>query len=149
MDEHAMTKWIDLMLIPWKNATAPDVVPSLILDAYCVHMMGNIVNCIQSLGIEVIHIPAGCTYLCQLIDVGINKSIKSGMRDKWDDWMIEGDGIVDGATKELSRNWWLNKSWMSTTAFWVKLQGMHGLRGVKKGFISFSKLIYTLFEVVF
>jgi hypothetical protein len=35
--------------------------------------------------------------------VGINKTIKSGMRDKWEDWMIEGEGIVDGAAKEPSR----------------------------------------------
>jgi hypothetical protein len=66
-------------------------------------MMGNIVNRIQSLGIEVIHISAGCTYLCQSVDVGINKTFKSGMRDKWEDWMIEGEGIKDGAAKELSR----------------------------------------------
>ena len=75
----------------------------LILDAYRIHMMGHIVNQIQSLGIEAIHIPAGCTYLCQPIDVGINTTSKSGMRDKWEDWMIEGDGIVDGAAKEPSR----------------------------------------------
>ena len=103
MDEQVMTKWTDLVLIPWKNAKLPGVVPSLILDAYCVHMMGNIVNQIQSLGIEVVHIPGGCTYLCQPVDVGINKTIKSGMRDKWEDWMIEGEGIVDGAAKEPSR----------------------------------------------
>lgn len=103
MDEQAMIKWIDLVLVPWKNAKPPGVVPTLILDAYRVHMMGNIVNQIQSLGIEVVHIPAGCTYLCQPVDVGINKTIKCGIRDKWEDWMIEGEGIVDGAAKEPSR----------------------------------------------
>ena len=66
-------------------------------------MMGNIVNQIQSLGIEVIHITAGCTHLFQPIDEGINKTLKSRMRDKWEDWMIEGEGIVNGAAKELSR----------------------------------------------
>ena len=103
INDGVMNKWIDLVLIPWKNEKAPGIVPLLILDAYRIHMMGNIVNQIQSLGIEVIHIPAGCTYLCQPIDVGINKTIKSGMRDKWEDWMIEGEGIIDGAAKELSR----------------------------------------------
>jgi hypothetical protein len=103
MDEDAMNKWIDLVLIPWKNTKAPGIVPTLILDAYRVHMMGSIVNRIQSLGIEVIHIPAGCTYLCQPVDVGINKSIKTGMREKWEDWMIDGEGIVNGVAKEPSR----------------------------------------------
>ena len=44
MDEHIMTKWINLVLILWKKAKPPGVVPMLILDAYCIHMMGNIVN---------------------------------------------------------------------------------------------------------
>ena len=52
------------------------------------------------LGIEVIHIPAGCTYLCQPVDVGINKSIKTAMREKWEDWMLDGEGMVNGAAKE-------------------------------------------------
>ena len=102
MDEDMMNRWIDLVLVPWKDSKAPGIVPILVLDVYRVHMMGTIVNRIQSLGIEVIHIPAGCTYLCQPVDVGVNKSIKNGMREKWEDWMMEGDGIVHGAAKEPS-----------------------------------------------
>ena len=66
-------------------------------------MMGSVVNSIQSLGIEVIHIPAECMYLCQPMDVGINKTIKTAMREKWEDWMIDGDGLVSGVEKEPSR----------------------------------------------
>ncbi len=69
----------------------------LILNAYQVHMMGNIMDRIQSLGIEVVHIPLGCTYLCQPIDVGIIKSLKSRMRKKWEKWMVMGEGIVNGS----------------------------------------------------
>ena len=105
MDDDVMNKWIDLVLIPWKNMKSPGIVPTLILDVYCIHMMGSIVNCIQLLGIEVIHIPAGCTYLCQPVVMGINKSIKNGMQDKWKDWMIEGAGIVNGSAKDPSRKW--------------------------------------------
>ena len=47
-----------------------------------------------------IHIPAGCTYLCQPVDIGINKSIKTAMREKWEDWMLDGEGMVNGAAKE-------------------------------------------------
>jgi hypothetical protein len=82
---------------------APGIVPILILDAYPVHMMGNVVNQIQTLGIEVIHIPLGCTYNCQLVDVGINKPIKSRVGKKWEEWMLRGEGIVNGFAKELSR----------------------------------------------
>jgi hypothetical protein len=103
MDEGMMNRWIDQVLVPWKMTMPPGVVPILVLDAYRVHMMGSIVNRIQSLGIEVLHIPAGCTYLCQPVDVGINKTIKCGMREKWEDWMLEGDGIVNGVAKEPTR----------------------------------------------
>jgi hypothetical protein len=103
MDEEMMEKWIDNILIPWQNEKGPDVIPILILNAYRVHMMGNIVNWIQSLGIEVVHIPLGCTYLCQPVDVGINKSIKSRMHEKWENWMVTGEGIVNGLAKELTR----------------------------------------------
>ena len=102
-----MHKWIKVVLHPWKEmqdlnqpCTQP---PILILDAYCMHQMGSVVNRIQSMGIEVIHIPAGCTYLCQPIDVGINKPIKNRLRDKWEEWVVEGKGIVDGKAMEPSR----------------------------------------------
>ena len=84
MDEDVMNKEIDMILILWKNAKAPGIIPILILDAYHVHMMGNIVNQIQSLGIEVIHIPAGCTYVCRPVDVRINTPIKTPMGEKWE-----------------------------------------------------------------
>ena len=73
--------------------------PIIILDAYRVHQMGLVVNRIQMMGIEVIHIPAGCTYLCQPIKVGINKPIKCGLHAKWEEWMVDGDGIVNGQAK--------------------------------------------------
>ena len=79
MDEEMMNAWIDFVLQQWKdqcNAKNPSIQPPiLILDAYRVHQMGSVVNQIQSMGIEVVHILAGCTYLCQRIDVGINKPI--------------------------------------------------------------------------
>ena len=54
--------------------------------------------------------PAGCTYLCQPIHVGINKTIQCGMREKWEDWMLKGEGIIDEAAKELS--WKLIVEWL-------------------------------------
>jgi hypothetical protein len=122
MDEEMMNKWIDLVLVPWKNTKALEVVPIIILDAYHIHMMGNIVNRIQSLGIDVVHIPPGCTYLCQPVDVGLNKSIKTGMREKWEDWMVlwmvlqkshpEVEWIVEvysSLRQEICRNTWMKK----------------------------------------
>ena len=80
MDESKMNEWIDVVLQSCKehrDANNPSVdTPINILDAYCAHQMGSVVNNIQSMGIEVVHILAGCTYLCQPIDVRIIKPIK-------------------------------------------------------------------------
>ena len=75
----------------------------LILDAYRVHVMGSLVNRIQSLGIEVQHIPAGCTYLCQPVDVGIDHPIKEEMTDQWEKWMMSGGGVSAGVARTSSR----------------------------------------------
>jgi hypothetical protein len=81
MDEVAMHWWIDDILKPWKDEqdiASQSMEPSILsLDAYRVHQMGSVMNRIQGMGIEVVHIPAGCTYLCQPVDVGINKPVKS------------------------------------------------------------------------
>lgn len=107
MDEGMMNAWIEVILKPWKDhrdANNPSIQPPiLVLDAYNVHQMGSVVNRIQSMGIEVVHIPAGCTYLCQPIDVGINKPIKTRVRERWEDWMMDGGGVEDGVAKEPSR----------------------------------------------
>ncbi len=54
------------------------------------------------MGTEVVHIPDGCMYLCQPIDLEVNKPIKCCLHQKREDWMMEGDGIVDGVAKEPS-----------------------------------------------
>jgi hypothetical protein len=100
-----MHAWIDLVLTPYKeerDQRDPDGPPPiLILNAYQVHQLGSVMNRIQMMDIKVIHIPAGCTYLCQPIDVGINKPLKSLMPAKWEDWMA-GEGVVNGIAKEPS-----------------------------------------------
>ena len=108
MDKKMMHKWIDDVLIPWKQTRNPIVMPLLILNAYRVHMMGSIVNQIHCLGIEVQHIPAGCTYLCQPVNIGINHPIKKAMMKQWEDWMYAGARIVEGAAKTPSCKWLLN-----------------------------------------
>ena len=80
MDELVMVAWVDKVLAP-HVATAPDhVITLLILDSYCCHMMESIVQRIQELGVEVQHIPGGCTSLCQPVNVGFNKPFKDRLR---------------------------------------------------------------------
>ena len=136
MDKDQMHAWIDVVLKPYKDdkdERDPDGPPPiLILDAYRIHQMGSVVNRIQMMGIEVIHIPAGCTYLCQPIDMGINKPLKNAMHKRWEEWMM-CDGIVHGRAKEPSHKqvaeWLVNaytsileqvgrNAWMMTGYAW-------------------------------
>jgi hypothetical protein len=76
-----MHGWIDVVLKPWKddqdaNTPSPEL-QIIMLDAYRVHQMESVVNRIQLLGIEVVHIPGGCTYLYQPIEGGIDNPIKT------------------------------------------------------------------------
>jgi hypothetical protein len=92
MDESIMQKWITLVLKPYVE-TAPDGVrPILFLDSYRCHLMASVVNVIEAMGVQVEHIPGGCTGLCQPIDVGIGKPLKNRVRNMWEDWMVEQGG---------------------------------------------------------
>ena len=116
MDESMMSVWIEKCLLPWKETLPPGVTPLLILDSFRVHMMGSVVEKIQGIGIEVQYIPGGCTYLCQPIDVGVNKPIKNKMADKWEDW-LEEEEVQNGKalmtpSRELIASWVVETYWM-------------------------------------
>ena len=97
----------------------PDVVPILILDSYRCHMMASVVHRIQDLGIEVIHIPGGCTSLCQPVDVGFNKPFKDRIRRLWTEWMV-AEGLVDGTTKSPTRL--MVACWVDTVMMQMRME---------------------------
>ena len=60
------------------------------------------VNAVQGLGVEVEHIPGSCTYLCQPVDVWVNKPYKMHLRKRWESWMFT-EGIIHGTTSPPTR----------------------------------------------
>jgi len=116
--------------------------PIIILDAYCVHQMGSVVNHIQMMGIEVIHIQAGCMYLCQPIDVGINKPIKCGLHDRWEQWMVDGEGIVNGEAKEPSHK--MVAEWVVDV--YENIPAMIGMNAWKKEEFEWFLFIFNYFS---
>ncbi len=102
MDKVVMIAWVNEVLAPYVATALDHVVPILILDMYRCHMMALVVQMIQELGVEVQHIPGGCTSLCQPVDVGFNKPFKDWMRRQWINWMI-AEGIVYGTTSPPTR----------------------------------------------
>jgi hypothetical protein len=65
-------------------------------------MMASVVCKIQDLGVEVEHIPGGCTALCQPVDIGINKPFKNRLRNQWEGWMIK-EGLANGTASPPTR----------------------------------------------
>ena len=111
MDKRCMLLWVDLCLKPHVATIPAGIIPIIFLDSYRCHMMASVVDAIQELGVEVEHIPGGCTCLCQPVDVGINKPFKKPIRDLWQTWMM-GDMsqgtttvTVSAPTRELICDW--------------------------------------------
>jgi len=102
MDESIMLMWVEKVLKPYVLQAPDHIIPILFLDSYRCHMMASVVGKIQELGVEVEHIPGGCTGLCQPVDVGVNKPFKNRIREQWESWMVQ-EGIVHGTTSPPSR----------------------------------------------
>jgi len=116
MDEVCMLRWVDEILKPYLkvNPPPPGIVPVILLDAYRCHMMASVTDAIAELGIEIIHIPGGCTGLTQPPDVGINKPFKSRVHVLWEEWMINEihcTGLVYVPTREDISGWVAEVVW--------------------------------------
>ena len=113
--------------------TAPeDVVPILFFDSYRCHIMTSVGNEIQALGVEVEHIPGGCTYLCQPVDIGINKPYKKHLQMRWECWMM-AEGLINGTTSPPMRKqiaqWGLyanNETSVETVKIHGDMESIHG-----------------------
>ena len=102
MDESVMLQWVDRVLKPWSETVPENIVPYLLLDSYKVHLMTSATRHVETLGIEVDHIPGGCMGLAQPIDIRIGKPFKNRVRHKWEDWMLDG-AIDEEVTKAPTR----------------------------------------------
>ena len=89
MDERVMRVWVQRVLKPYVEEVPLHITSLLILDSYRCHTTPTVVSEIQALGCEIEIIPGGCTGLCQLIDVGIRKPLKSRARHLWEEWMVQ------------------------------------------------------------
>ena len=136
-----MFAWVDEVLKPYVADVPEHVIPILILDSYRSHMMASVVTKIQELGIEVKHIPGGCTSLCQPVDVGFNKPFKDHVRRQWVSWMI-AEGVIHGTTSLPTRRdvaEWVDRAvaemrsegticrnaWQKTGYEWFAMEGVN------------------------
>jgi hypothetical protein len=109
----------------------------------------SVVYKIQELGVEVKHIPGGCTSLCQPVDVGLNQLFKSCIQKMWIKWMI-AKGVQEGTTSLPTRHnvavwvkkamaqmkeehWIIKKAWLKAGFEWLDKQKREGVLGVLGG----------------
>jgi hypothetical protein len=113
MDEHLVLEWVRLVLHPWAENAPHGVRPLLLLDRYRCHTMPSVQNAIAACGVDLRHIPAGCTGETQPTDIGINKPFKNRVRQRWEAWMVEEGLAAAGRLREPSRQ--QMSSWINET----------------------------------
>ncbi len=145
MDEWVMLAWVEVVLAPYVPTAPEDIIPLLILDSYRCHRMASVVSKIHELGVEVKHIPGGCTSLYQPVDVGFNKPFKSRIQKMWINRMIT-KGVQEGTTSLPTRpdvTVWVDKAmakmkekqqiiknaWLKTGFEWFDKEEEEGVLG--------------------
>ena len=108
MDELVIHKWIHHVLKPYLETAPVGVEPVLILDSYKCHLKASVIGALEGLGVQVEHIPGGCTGLCQPVDVGIGKPLKNRVKNDFEHWMMEQDSDMTklkAPTREVIAEW--------------------------------------------
>jgi DDE superfamily endonuclease len=120
MDERVMRMWVDKVLKPFVDDVPENITPLLLLDSYRCHTMASVKGDIEVLGVEVQIIPGGCTGMCQPVDVGIGKPLKTRARHLWEEWMVsEVSNNPDGPCRHASRE--QMSQWIYTSFNEIKL----------------------------
>jgi hypothetical protein len=144
-----MIAWVEEVLAPYVVRAPEEIIPLLILDSYQCHMMASVIHKIQELGVEVKHIPGGCTSLCQPVDDGFNKPFKSRVQKMWIKWLIDEE-INQSTTSLLTRRniaiwvdeamgqmkkkqWIIWNAWLKTRFEWFDKGEGEGVLGVLGG----------------
>jgi hypothetical protein len=78
-----------------------NIVPLLFLDSHRCYMMASVVGAIQKLGIKDQPIPGGCTSLCYLVNIGVNKPFENWIYEQWESWIVL-EGILHRTTSPPS-----------------------------------------------
>jgi hypothetical protein len=110
-DEEVMLDWIDRV---WKREVAVDPIEIhyLLLDSFTTHMTGPVQHAFEECNTKVDFIPPGFTSKLQMVDVGVNRPFKIGMRMQFDDW------VCNSTAKKPTRidvSTWIENAWREMT----------------------------------
>jgi hypothetical protein len=110
-DEEVMLDWIDRV---WKREVAVDTneIYYLLLDSFTTQMTGPVRRAFEECNTKVDFIPPGYSSKLQILDVGVNRPFKIGMRMQVDDW------VCNSTVKKTTRidvSTWIENAWSSIT----------------------------------
>ena len=111
VNEQEMLWWIETVWTsrnPFGNPRS-----MLVLDSFRGHIVESVKNRLKEKNTNMAVIPGGCTSKLQPLDVAINKSFKSKVKDRYNDWMISNIHAFTPTGK-------IKRPSYSTVATWVK-----------------------------
>lgn len=90
INQFIMNEWLDEVWRTRKNALFTSNTKSLLIwDSASAHITENVKSVVQRYS-RLAVIPGGLTKKLQPLDLTVNKSFKSKLKDKWEKWMSEG-----------------------------------------------------------
>lgn len=112
MDKSLIVSWIDECLVPHLQQRAEGAPVYLLLDSYSGHWTEEVKEALNKIGVNTLKIPAGCTGLCQPVDVGIGKPLKDRIRQQWHSWLLNhfdpDASVLPTPSREQVSDWVLN-----------------------------------------
>ena len=88
----------------------------LVLDSFRSHIVESVKNRLLEKNTNIAIIPGGCTSKLQPLDVAINKSFKSKVKDQYNNWMVSNIHTFTPAGKIKRPSYsmmatWIKESW--------------------------------------
>ena len=115
----------------------------LIMDSATSHTTDNVSEALEHCNIKSKIINGGLTPLIQFLDTHVNKSFKSAMREKWEDWVENGEVEYTKSGKRKSASYQMICEWVEEV--WKKIKPEFIVRGFKEnGYIEYDHDINVL-----
>jgi len=91
MDEAGMKLWVEK---EWRSRKEKEKkrkeVSLLVWDSFQAHLVDSVKRAVHQTNTDIAVIPGGLTRILQPVDVSLNKPFKDRLRERWNNWMVEG-----------------------------------------------------------
>lgn len=102
------------LMFSWVKSNLRDMQHTLLIwDLFAAHRDDRVRSFLRNSGVDVIYIPGGCTGLCQVMDVAINRPFKTFIRNAYVRWrgaQIKANQPWESPNRSQVIDWVLN-SW--------------------------------------